>query len=88
MNKRIAVIGGGIGGLGVALALQKLGYSVTLYEKQEKTIELGAGIILGANAMVALDFLQLGDAIREIGWTEKFCSILTEKGKQLTKLHL
>lgn len=35
MNKRVAVIGSGFGGLGVAIRLQKMGYTVSLFEKRD-----------------------------------------------------
>lgn len=87
MKEHIAIIGGGIGGLSTAIALQKMGYSVTLYEKHHESVEIGSGINLGANAVVSLDYLGVGEKIREVGIEENSCLILSDKGKELTNLN-
>ncbi|WP_042352185.1 FAD-dependent monooxygenase [Bacillus massiliigorillae] len=86
MPGHIAILGGGIGGLSAAIALQKTGYDVTIYEKHHDLIEVGAGIILGANALTSLDFLDVGDDIRKIGYAENICTIRSDRGKKLTEL--
>ena len=45
------IIGGGIGGLSAALALQRSGQSVTVFEKAAVLAEIGAGLQCGPNAM-------------------------------------
>ena len=52
------VIGGGIGGLGAALALARAGRQVLVAEQAPRFAEIGAGLQLGPNAMRAFD--QLG----------------------------
>ncbi|MEH6943266.1 FAD-dependent monooxygenase [Bacillus sp. JJ722] len=86
MPGHIAILGGGIGGLSAAIALQKTGHDVTIYEKHHDLVEVGAGIILGANALTALDFLEVGKQIRKIGYTQKICTIHSDRGKKLTDL--
>lgn len=86
MPGHIAILGGGIGGLSAAIALQKSGYDVTIYEKHHDLIEVGAGIILGANALTSLDFLDVGQEIRKISYTENICTIRSDRGKKLTEL--
>jgi 2-polyprenyl-6-methoxyphenol hydroxylase-like FAD-dependent oxidoreductase len=51
------VVGGGIGGLAAARALQLSGWSVQVLEQAERLEPLGAGISLWPNAVVALDAL-------------------------------
>jgi salicylate hydroxylase len=46
----IAVIGGGIGGLTAALALQRAGFEVEVYEQGAGFSEVGAGVQIGPNA--------------------------------------
>jgi len=65
---RIAVIGGGIGGLTAAQALRRRGFEVAVYEAQPELKEIGAGVALGANAMKALRALDLEDPVRAIAW--------------------
>jgi 3-hydroxybenzoate 6-monooxygenase len=58
------IVGGGIGGLAVALALTQQGFRATVLEQGEEFREIGAGIQLGPNAFHALDRLGLGNALR------------------------
>ncbi|KAJ6105056.1 hypothetical protein N7486_003745 [Penicillium sp. IBT 16267x] len=54
----VAVVGGGPGGLGAAIALSKLSFlQVRLYEKNPEPREAGAGISLSTNAWRVLDLL-------------------------------
>ncbi|MBX2849578.1 MAG: FAD-dependent monooxygenase [Acidiferrobacterales bacterium] len=56
---KILVAGAGIGGLSLALCLQKSGHKVQLFEKSKRISDIGAGLQLGANALVVLDYLGL-----------------------------
>src|SRR5436189_75434 len=46
---RIAVIGGGIGGLTAALALLQAGFEVEVYEQAPELTEVGGGINMAPN---------------------------------------
>ena len=48
---RIALIGGGIGGLTAAHALLRRGFEVSVHEAAPELREIGAGVALGANSM-------------------------------------
>lgn len=63
----VAVIGAGIAGLSVALALKKNGYAVDLFEAAAELREVGAGITLGPNAMHGLAYLGVADQIVQAG---------------------
>ena len=65
---KIAIIGGGIAGLTTGLALKKVGFDATVYEKADALNEIGAGIWLQPNAMKILDWLGIGDTIRGAGY--------------------
>ena len=56
--KRFAIAGGGISGLTLAIALQRKGLQVTVYEQASPIKPLGAGPVLAGNAMKA--FAQIG----------------------------
>ena len=61
----ITVIGGGIGGLACALALQKFGATVTVLEQAEEIVEVGAGLQISPNGLRVIEALGLADALAE-----------------------
>ncbi len=69
---RIAIIGGGIGGLAAALALERRGAEVVVAEQSAALSEIGAGLNLTPNAVKALRSLGVGDAIEAIGSGSEF----------------
>ncbi|MEO0996989.1 MAG: FAD-dependent monooxygenase [Pseudomonadota bacterium] len=60
---RIAVIGAGIGGAALALALARSGRKVKVYEQAPELREVGAGISLSPNAVKGLRYLGIGAAV-------------------------
>ncbi len=58
-----AIIGAGLGGLALALGLARAGREVHVYEQASELGEVGAGISLSPNAVKALRYLGLGDAV-------------------------
>ena len=63
----VAIVGGGIGGLSAAIALQRLGHRVTVYEQAAQFMRVGADVNLTPNAVRALDGLGVGDGLRRTG---------------------
>ena len=60
------VAGGGIGGLGAALALARKGFPVRVFEQAEQFGEIGAGIQLGPNVFNAFSELGVREAILDL----------------------
>jgi salicylate hydroxylase len=61
---RIAIVGGGPGGLGAAIALSALpNTEVTLYEQARELREIGAGIQIGFNCWRVLELLGAADGV-------------------------
>lgn len=67
MDTRVAVIGGGIGGLGAALSLLRAGFDVHVYEQAHVVREVGAGIQISPNASRVVHALGLGDELARLG---------------------
>src|ERR1700691_2621027 len=63
---KIAVIGGGIGGLSAALSLYRAGFDVAVYEQASELNEVGGGINMGPNAARILYRLGLGAALDRV----------------------
>jgi 2-polyprenyl-6-methoxyphenol hydroxylase-like FAD-dependent oxidoreductase len=64
---RIAIIGGGIGGLAAALRLLKAGFDVHVYDQAAAIGEIGAGIQISPNASRLLVRLGLKPAMDKVG---------------------
>ncbi|HME97755.1 MAG TPA: flavin-dependent oxidoreductase [Methylomirabilota bacterium] len=63
----IAIVGGGIGGLTLALALHQRGLACRVYESAPEVRELGVGITLLPHAMRVLTALGLGESLASQG---------------------
>lgn len=79
------VVGGGIGGLAVAVGLRARGWSVRVFERAPEIAEVGSGIGLWPNALRALDALGLGSAVRDGGIEEQSAGIRDARGRWLTR---
>jgi 2-polyprenyl-6-methoxyphenol hydroxylase-like FAD-dependent oxidoreductase len=63
---RVAIIGGGIGGLTAANALSQAGIEAAVYEAAAELREIGAGVALHPNAMKVLRAIGLEDGVRAV----------------------
>ena len=63
---RVAIIGGGIGGLTAANALSRAGIEVAVYEAAAELREIGAGVALQPNAMNVLRAIGVEDDVRKV----------------------
>lgn len=64
----VVLIGGGIGGLTAAIALQQAGFRVSVHEQADELGEVGAGLTLAKNANKAMRYLGLTDQLNEIAY--------------------
>ena len=69
---RVAIIGGGIGGVAAANALRRRGIDARVYEKAPALKEVGAGVALHPNGVRMLRRLGFGDDVARYGarWTD------------------
>jgi len=63
--RQVLIVGAGLGGLTAALTLQRFGFKVSVYEQAAAIGEIGAGVVIGPNGQRALDFLGIGQYVRD-----------------------
>jgi 2-polyprenyl-6-methoxyphenol hydroxylase-like FAD-dependent oxidoreductase len=85
-ERRVLVVGGGIGGLSAAVALRRSGFAVTVLEQARELQELGAGITIWSNAVRALARLGLGPDMDRIGMPATLRTIRTWRGDTLSRI--
>lgn len=84
---KIAIIGGGIGGLTTAIALQSKGFTdITVYEAAPEIRAVGAGILIASNAMTIFDRLGISEQIKSAGNVLDFVSLANHHGEILSKV--
>jgi len=64
---RVAIVGGGIGGLAAANALRQRGFDTHVYEQAQQLREVGAGIALHPNGVRMLRRLGFGEDVTRLG---------------------
>lgn len=84
----VLIVGGGIGGLALAGVLARQGARVDLVEKAPAWRPVGAGIVLGANAVAVLGALGCGARIPELGYRLPTMSVLDAKGDVLQRMDM
>jgi 2-polyprenyl-6-methoxyphenol hydroxylase-like FAD-dependent oxidoreductase len=84
-ERRAIVIGGGIAGLAAAAGLGRTGWRVTLFEQAPEFAPVGAGIVMAPNGVRALEWLGVGDALRERSVATGAAGIRTATGRWLVR---
>ncbi|RED51926.1 FAD-dependent monooxygenase [Cohnella lupini] len=85
-GRKALIIGSGIGGLCAAIALQRAGWRVNLFDKTPSRSEAGAGIVLAANAVKVLRKLGVAEKVLAHGVPVGKAEIRTRDGKLLVDL--
>jgi len=84
----VSMIGGGIGGLAAASALQRAGTRVTVFERNHELREVGAGLTLWANAVQVLQELGLASEIAAVSAPLTHFECWSWRGKRLGSMPL
>jgi salicylate hydroxylase len=86
---RVAIAGGGIGGIATALALSQRGIASEVYERRSEFPEEGAGIQIGPNGTRILQHLGVAKLLQDRAAAPDALSVRDARtGRELTRLPL
>lgn len=71
-KSEMMIVGAGIGGLAAALALQRAGHVVRVYEQADALGEVGAGLSISPNGALGLSALGVGDEFRRVAYAPDY----------------
>jgi 2-polyprenyl-6-methoxyphenol hydroxylase-like FAD-dependent oxidoreductase len=86
--RRILVVGGGIAGLSLAVALRRAGAAPEVVERSPAWPAVGAGIVLHGNAVRALRILGVGEAIDAASAPLPCWGFFDQQGSRLSETDL
>lgn len=81
---KFAIIGGGIGGLTLAVAMQRRGFDAIVYENAPEWKPLGAGLTITGNAVKAFRAIGLEQDILSAGKVIEKLKVLDIRGREIT----
>lgn len=85
-TSRVAIIGGGIGGLAVAIGVHRAGHEATVFEQARQPGGAGTALGLWPTALHALDQLGVGDQVRTRAARQRDAVFLRPDGSRLARL--
>lgn len=85
-NQSILIVGGGIGGLTLAIALGRAGHQVTIIEKDPSWAVYGVGIIQQGNVIRAVKQLGIIDDYLDAGFGFDFVEVFAPTGQKLARI--
>jgi len=85
-TKKAIIIGGGIGGVTAAIALQRAGIDVTVFERADVLLEVGSGLPLWPGALRGIKKLGLTSVLEALGPSIGAGNITTWRGEVLADL--
>ena len=89
MVGRVLIVGAGIAGCATALALDKAGVEVGLYEAHpDSGADIGAFLTLASNGMIALAQLGVAQAVAEVGFSLTSMRLTGDTGDEIATVPL
>jgi FAD-dependent urate hydroxylase len=85
---KVAIVGGGIGGLTAGLALARAGHDVALYERAPEITPIGAGISLWPNGVKVMQSLGAGEQLERLAPAMTRMRYVAPDGEQLSDIPL
>jgi 2-polyprenyl-6-methoxyphenol hydroxylase-like FAD-dependent oxidoreductase len=86
LSKKLIIVGGGIGGLAAALALNRAGFDVAIYERAPAFTEIGAGMSLWPNATRVLRSLGVLEQVLVSGEPVTRFNLFRPNGKLISAI--
>ncbi|EXJ75438.1 uncharacterized protein A1O5_02134 [Cladophialophora psammophila CBS 110553] len=77
----VAIIGAGLSGLTLALALHKQGIKSTVYESRPAPLNIGGAVMLSPNALKVLDALDVYQDVRGRGYNFELLKVVKVDGE-------
>jgi 2-polyprenyl-6-methoxyphenol hydroxylase-like FAD-dependent oxidoreductase len=87
-KRKALIVGGGIGGLASALALQRVGCDVRVFERAAEIREVGAGLALWSGTVALLRMLGIADEVIASGGQLERSQMLTWRGEVRSDLRV
>src|ERR1700744_6625221 len=84
----VGIVGGGIGGVAAALALDRVGIPAVVYERAPRLFEVGAGMMLWPNATRVLKELGVLDRVAARSGPNTNFVVRSERGQVLMNIAL
>jgi 2-polyprenyl-6-methoxyphenol hydroxylase-like FAD-dependent oxidoreductase len=88
INKKLLIIGAGIGGLTAAIALKRIGYDPAVFERAPEYLSNGTTLVLWPNAMKVFQRLGFAEDVMALGVRNDKTTVFTSTGKPIYELPL
>ena len=79
--KHVVIVGAGLSGLSLALALQKVGIPCSIYEARSESYSIGGGITVSPNGLRILDRLGVYPKVKQRGFHFETLAFKNEAGE-------
>src|SRR5689334_14162944 len=86
MAPPVVIVGAGVAGLTLALALRERGIDAQVYERADSVRTVGGALLLWTNAVRVLDALGVGHALRDVAVEVMHTDFCDERGALLWRL--